>query len=129
MNSQITTDLTQKFADEIRLYLRYNEEYRTCRNPNRKQLLKTTRNAAYHNVQQANAALHTHLIAFKEPDFLRLHARKLIELWDARNTCYQNLINRSPDDTPAEAITRLNRAEKTLKTHLKIISEILQKIS
>ena len=129
MNSQITLDLIRTFADALRLYMRYNTEYRTCRNPARKQDLKRTRAAAFHSAQEANQTLHNHLNQFPEPDFIRLQAHKLIQIWDARETCYQNLINRQPDDHPAEAIARLNRAETALKKQLDVITEIITKLA
>ena len=127
MNSQITHHHIRTFADAIRLYTRLNKEYRTCKNPTRKQDLKRTRAAAFHSAQEANQTLHNHLNLFTEPEFTRLQARKLISLWDARETCYQNLINRQPDDHPAEAIARLDRAEKALQKQLTVIAEILTK--
>lgn len=129
MNSQITHDLLRTFADAIRLYMRLTKEYRTCKNPTRKQDLKRTRAAAFHSAQEANQTLHNHLNQYPEPEFTRLQARKLIQHWDARETCYQNLIKRDPSDHPAEAIARLDRAEKALKKQLDVISEILTKIT
>lgn len=130
MNSQITFDLLSKFIQAIRQYLTYNTEYRRAqKNPERKAALKQARATAYRIAQEANAAMHTHLLAFKEPDFMRLQARKLIELWDARNTCYENLINRAADDSPNEAIARLDKSESRLRDHLRAVSEIISKLA
>lgn len=129
MNSQITFDLILKFVQAIRQYLVYNTEYRRAqKNPERKQALKQARATAYGFAQEANTALHTHLLAFKEPDFIRSQARELISRWDARNTCYENLIHLTADDNPREAIIRLDKAESRLRDHLKAITEIISKL-
>lgn len=128
MNSQLTIQYLQNLTQAIATYLRLNDEYRRSRNPENKQNIKTARNKQYQVAQQQNAILHPHLLAFKEPDFLGTQARKLIELWDARNTCFENLINRSPDDHPRQAIERLDNAEKRLRTHIRTINEIISKI-
>lgn len=128
MNNQLTVQYLQNLSQQINTYLRLNEEYRRSRNQETKQMLKIARNKQYHVAQQQNAMLHTHLLAFKEPDFIMLQARKLIELWDARNICFENLINRSPDDHPRQAIERLDNAEKRLRAHIRTVNEIISKI-
>lgn len=133
MNSQLTIDLLQKFADAVRLYLRYNTEYRQAKNPQRKATLRTTRANAYRHAQEANTALHSHLLNFTEPDFIRLQARALIARWDARNTAFENLSNSqqtgSWHETPAEKIRRLDKAENRLRDHLRAVTEIIGKLT
>lgn len=128
MNSQITIELLSAFSQAIRVYLRYNTEYRQAKNPERKAVLKTTRATAYRIAQEANAALHTHLVAFKEPDFLRLQARELIARWDARDTAFENLCKSQQTghwhESPAEKINRLDKAESRLRDHLKAVSKL-----
>lgn len=123
-----TAQLIAQFIDLIKTYLHINAAYRKAgvRNPLRRQELRQARNTAYHATQQANTTLHQHLLKFPEPDAIMLQARELIRLWDIRNTCFDNLTNRSPDDPPREAITRLNRAEKNLTDQLQIIENIIK---
>lgn len=134
MNSAITIQLLSTFTQAIRDYLRYNTEYRAARrNPDRKQALRQARATAFRIAQEANSALHTHLIAFKEPDFLRAQARELISRWDARNTCFENLTNAQNTaqwhEPPSEKIARLDKAEQRLRNHLKTITEIISKLA
>lgn len=133
MNSQITIDLLSTFAQAVRYYLRYNTEYRQARNPERKSALRTARATAYRIAQEANTALHTHLLAFKEPDFVRLQARELIARWDARNECFENLANGKNTgqwhERPTDKIARLDKAESRLRDQLKAVMEILSKLT
>lgn len=133
MNSQITIGLLATFAQAVRDYLRYNTEYRQARNPERKSALRTARATAYRIAQEANAALHRHLIAFKEPDFVRLQARELISRWDARNECFENLANGQNTgqwhERPTDKIARLDKAESRLRDQLKAVMEILSKLT
>lgn len=126
-----TADRLSQFAQAVQNYLNINGQYRAIgqRNPLRKQELRNDRNAAYKTVQILNADLHAHLSKLPEPDYTALQARELIRTWDARNTCYENLIHISPDDNPREAITRLDKAETKLKTQLKKVQETLKALS
>ena len=133
MNSQLTIQLLTTFADAVRNYLRYNTEYRQARNPERKAALKYARATAYRIAQESNAALHTHLLAFTEPDFIRLQARELIARWDARNTAFENLSNSQNTgqwhEHPNEKIRRLDHTENRLRDQLRAVTEIISKLS
>lgn len=133
MNTQITIDYLQRFADAIRVYLRYNTEYRQTRNPQRKTILRDTRANAYRQAQEANNTLHTHLLAYETQSFITLQARELIRRWDARNTAFENLASSQNNgdwhERPADKITRLDRAEKNLRQHLTAITEIISKLT
>lgn len=128
-----TATLVTTFADLIETYLHHNDLRRQTirRYPAESKLHETNRNKAYHQAQQANTALHQHLLKYTEPDYLMLHARQLIEAWDARNTCWENLrsLKNDPTDTPKEAIRRLNKAEHHLRQKLQEIKEILKKLA
>ncbi len=126
-----TTDRLRQFAHAVQNYLNIKGDYRAVgsRNPQRKQELRTIRNAAFKNAQILNADLHTHLSKFPEPDYTALQARELIRLWDARNICYENLIHLSRDDNPGEAIRRLDNAERKLKKQLQTVQELLKTIT
>lgn len=126
-----TTDRLRLFADTITTYLHINQQYRATgpRNPLRRQELKKLRNVAFKTAQTHNADLHTHLLQYTEPDYTALQARELIRLWDARNTCYQNLIHLSPDDNPRDAIQRLDNAEKKLRAQLQKVEQTLKTLS
>lgn len=126
-----TTQLIAQFADLIKTYLHLNDAYRRAgiRNPIRRQEIKTLRNTAYKATQNANATLHTHLSLIAEPDQLMQHARELIRLWDARNTCFEQLtnnINKEWHERPVDVIARLNKAERHLKDQLETVKSILK---
>lgn len=125
------TDRIAQFLNAIEQYLRLNDAYRAAgiRNAQRREEIKTHRNRAYHHAQTASTDLQTHIAQYTEPDIIHDHARELIRRWDARNTCYQNLIQLTPDDTPREAITRLNKAERQLRAQLDTLKTLLQKIA
>lgn len=125
------TDRIAQFLSAIEKYLQINDAYRAAgiRNPTRREELKKLRAAAYHLAQTANADLHTHLAQYTQPDILHDHARELIRRWDARNTCYNNLRQLTPDDHPTEARNRLNRSERQLRAQLEKLKTLLQKIA
>lgn len=133
MNNTITIQRLRAFADTVQTYLRTNSEYRQAshRNPDRKNILRQVRNQAYKTAQEHNAALHSHLVSIAEPGFVERHARELIARWDARNHCYEQLLNTTTTgwhERPVDAIQRLDKAERRLKDQLTAVREIIQKI-
>lgn len=124
-----TNQFIQQFIATIEAYLDINTRYRRtgARNPLLRQELRQTRNQAYHAAQTQNAALHQHLLKLNEPtDPIITHARELIRRWDARNTCYQNLIHLTADDNPREAITRLDKAERHLREQITLLQQTIK---
>lgn len=129
-----TIDHTLTFAQAIATYLNINTQYRKAiRNPEKRQQLTRPRTESFLHAERQNVTLHAHLNTLTEPDFIGLQAKKLIELWDRRNHCFNQLserpANKTWHETPNDAIIRLNIAEKKLLEHLKTIHTIIGKLA